>query len=73
MPSKDFARPQDLRGRSAQDLAFFVKDKEAELMKLKFQHVTGQLENTAKLAHVRREIGRARTILTEKHKAEKRG
>ena len=49
-----------------------VKEKElAEaLFNLKFQHATGQLDNTAQLKRTRKDIARVKTILVEKHGAE---
>ncbi|HIB53829.1 MAG TPA: 50S ribosomal protein L29 [Nitrospirales bacterium] len=47
-----------------------LEDKEKELKKelfnLRFQHVTGRLENPARLRSARREIARVRTISREK-------
>ena len=40
-----------------------------ELFNLRFQHVTGQLENPVKLREVKREIARVKTILREKELA----
>jgi large subunit ribosomal protein L29 len=44
------------------------KDKEIteELFNLKFQHATGQLENTARLPQVRKDLARVKTLLREK-------
>jgi large subunit ribosomal protein L29 len=44
------------------------KEKEVteELFNLKFQHATGQLENTARLPRVRRDLARVKTLLREK-------
>ena len=40
-----------------------------ELFNLRFQHVTGQLENPVKMREVKREIARGKTILREKELA----
>ena len=40
-----------------------------ELFNLRFQHVTGHLENTVKMREVKREIARVKTILREKELA----
>ena len=40
-----------------------------ELFNLRFQHVTGQLENPVKMREVKREIDRVKTILREKELA----
>lgn len=37
-----------------------------ELFNLRFQHVTGQLENPVKMREVRRDIARVKTIIREK-------
>jgi large subunit ribosomal protein L29 len=44
------------------------KEKEftEELFNLKFQHVTGQLENTQRLPQVRKDLARVKTLLREK-------
>jgi large subunit ribosomal protein L29 len=62
----DVTKATDLRGQTDEELGQFIKDKEEELFRLKFQHYTGQLENTGRLRTIRREIARARTIQTEK-------
>lgn len=36
-----------------------------ELFNLRFQHVTGQLENPVKMREVRRDIARVKTIIRE--------
>ena len=37
-----------------------------ELFNLRFQHVTGQLENPLKMREVKRDIARVKTIIREK-------
>ena len=37
-----------------------------ELFNLRFQHVTGQLENPQKMKEVKRDIARIKTVLREK-------
>jgi large subunit ribosomal protein L29 len=46
----------------------FQKEKELheELFNLRFQHATGQLENTRRIPQVKRDIARVKTILKEK-------
>ena len=43
----------------------------AELFNAKVKHATGQLEDTAKLKGLRRDIARVETILQERGEAEK--
>lgn len=45
-----------------------LKRKE-ELFNLRFQHITGQLENPMRIREVRREIAKIKTIEKEKEKA----
>ena len=67
--ARDIANAQDLRGRTDEELDVFLREKAEELFKLRFQHFTGQLENVAKMQHVRREIARAKTIVAEKNRS----
>jgi len=55
----------ELRGLSESDLEAKVKDLSEELFKLKFQHSIRQLDNTAKLAELRKDIARVNTVLSE--------
>lgn len=43
-----------------------VKKLKNELFNLRFQHVTGQLENPIKMRDVKKEIARVKTIIKEK-------
>jgi large subunit ribosomal protein L29 len=43
-----------------------VQDFTVELFNLKFQHATGQLENTERLPQVRKDLARVKNILREK-------
>lgn len=72
MTSK-FVKAKDLRGRTDEELAMFLREKGEEFFKLRFQHFTGQLENVARLRQVRREIARARTIAAQKARSESHG
>ena len=47
-----------------------LSDSREELMKLRFQAVTGQLTDTSRLRILRREIARMQTILREQPAAE---
>jgi large subunit ribosomal protein L29 len=48
------------------ELAEFVGDKRQELFNLRFQHATGQLENTARLKETKKELARGLTVATER-------
>ena len=47
-------------------LVEFVADARQELFNLRFQHATGELENTARLSESRRDLARLFTIARER-------
>lgn len=51
----------EIRELSAEDLQSKLKDARAELFNLRFQVATGQLENTARIAQVKKDIARIQT------------
>jgi len=57
---------EELRALSADDLESKLKDAKEELFNLRFQNATGQLDNTARLKTVRREIARIYTVIRER-------
>lgn len=59
-------KPRELRDLSVEELAGKEKEFREEEFKLRFKHATGQLEKTARLKKLRRDIARAKTILREK-------
>lgn len=67
--ASDITKAEDLRSRTDEELNTFLEEKTEELFKLRFSHFTGQLENVAKMKHVRREIARAKTIIAEKQRS----
>lgn len=64
------AAAQDLRAKSDDQLKEQVVDLKKEQFNLRFQKATGQLENTARQRHVRRELAQIKTILHERVKAQ---
>ena len=60
----------DLRARSADELSEQVDTLGKEIFNLRFQRASGQLENTARVRQVRRDIARIKTILGERRRAE---
>ena len=44
------------------ELVEFIGNKRQELFNLRFQHATGQLENTARLRDAKRELARGLTV-----------
>ena len=59
----------DLRQKSADELTDELVALKKEQFNLRFQRATGQLENTARMRQVRRDIARIQTIAAEKTKA----
>jgi large subunit ribosomal protein L29 len=59
-------KPEDLRDMSEADLAEHVATARRELFGLRFQHATGELDNTASLKNAKKEIARALTIARER-------
>jgi large subunit ribosomal protein L29 len=62
-----------LRELKAGEIETKLSDAREELMKLRFQQVTGQLTDTSRLRILRRDIARMQTILREQVKAETEG
>ena len=60
----------ELRDLKSGEIETKLADAREELMKLRFQQVTGQLTDTSRLRILRREIARMETILNEKPSAE---
>jgi len=59
-------KPRELRELSEAELRQKEKELVEEIFNLKFQHATGQLENTQRLPQVRKELARVKTILRQK-------
>ena len=59
----------DVRGKSDDELKAMVLDLRKEQFNLRFQRASGQLEATARIKAVRRDIARAKTILCERQRA----
>ena len=62
---------KEIRDLSIDELISQEKDLKEELFNLKFQKTLGQLQDTAKIRTVKRDIARIKTILTEKTKTDK--
>jgi large subunit ribosomal protein L29 len=59
-------RAQDVRDMSQDQLDDKLTELKKEQFNLRFQKATGQLENTARVRQVRKDIARVRTIANEK-------
>jgi len=58
-------KSEEIRKYSPEEIRSKLADIREELMKLRFQQVTGQLTDTSRLRIVRRDIARMETILRE--------
>jgi large subunit ribosomal protein L29 len=58
-------KPVEIRKMTVEEIQAKLADTREELMKLRFQQVTGQLTDTNRLSVLRREIARMETILNE--------
>ena len=63
MKSKDYV--QELNGLTTDKLLDHEKELKEQLFNLRFQLATGQLENTASLKQVRKDIARVKTVLRQ--------
>ncbi|NMB62376.1 MAG: 50S ribosomal protein L29 [Chloroflexi bacterium] len=57
---------EEIRKFSDDELKTKVFDTKKEYMELRFQHVSGQLNDTSKLKQTRRDIARLETIIRER-------
>ncbi len=55
---------EDLKTKSAAELAQELVAAKKELFNLRFQNATNQLDNTARIKEVRRNIARIQTVMT---------
>ena len=58
-------KPAELRQIDDDELERRLAEAREELFNLRFQHVTGQLDNHARLSQVRKDIARISTLLRE--------
>ena len=59
-------KPAEVRELSDEELEQKQQELREELFNLTIQHATGQLENTARLVNVKKDIARVRTIQRER-------
>ena len=60
---------KDLKNKSVEDLNKDLVTAKKELLNLRFQNATNQLDNTARIKDVRKNIARIQTVITEKARA----
>jgi len=66
-------KAHDLRQLTADELTTKVEALREDLFKVRFEHATQQLSNTAKVSEAKRNLARALTILGEKRREAAQG
>ena len=59
-------KASELRDLSERELREHIRTARRDLLGLRFQHATGELENTAGMRRAKQEIARALTVATER-------
>ncbi|WP_196258631.1 50S ribosomal protein L29 [Pelagibacterium limicola] len=65
------AKPSDVRAKTVDELKTDLVNLKKEQFNLRFQRAPQQLDNTAQVRKVRRDIARVKTVLAEKTAAAK--
>jgi len=58
-------KASDVRSISREERVQKLEELTEELFNLRFQHATGQLENTMRIPQTKREIARLKTVIRE--------
>ena len=59
-------KPAELRDMEVSELEIRLTEAKQELFNLRFRHVTGQLDNSARLGELKKDLARMHTVLREK-------
>ena len=59
-------KARELKELTAEELLKKEKELKEEIFNLRFQHSTGQLDNTARLKQIKKDIARVETVLRQK-------
>jgi large subunit ribosomal protein L29 len=63
-------KPREIRDLSEDEIEQRLVETKEELFNLRFQNATGQLDNYKRLAELRRDVARLKTILRERELTE---
>ena len=63
-------KADDIRAKTEDELRDQLRNLKKEAFNLRFRQASGQLENTAQVGAVRRDIARVQTILGERRRAQ---
>ncbi|HUZ90599.1 MAG TPA: 50S ribosomal protein L29 [Methylocella sp.] len=64
--AKNVAKTADIRLKTDKELETRLADLRKERFNLRFQKATGQMANTARVRHVRKEIAKIETVIGER-------
>jgi large subunit ribosomal protein L29 len=62
-------KTSEMRDKTIEELRRQEADLRKELFNLRFQQVTGEIENPLRIRHVRKDIARVLTVISEKRRA----
>ena len=65
-------KAQEVRDMSVDELVVKLDDLKKDLFNLRMQHATNQLDNPIKIADVKRDIARVKTIIRERELGDKK-
>ena len=71
--SKNTVKAADVRAKTDKELETRLSDLHKEQFNLRFQRATGQLANTARVGHIRKEIAKITTVIGERHRKHAKG
>jgi large subunit ribosomal protein L29 len=60
---------EELKTKNIEELGLELVTAKKELFNLRFQNATNQLNNTARITEVRKNIARIQTVITQKNRA----
>jgi large subunit ribosomal protein L29 len=69
MMAKNTVKTADIRTKTDKELETRLGELHKEQFNLRFQKATGQLANTARVQHVRKEIAKISTIVGQRQRA----
>jgi large subunit ribosomal protein L29 len=67
--TKNTVKAADVRMKTDKELETRLLELRKEQFNLRFQKATGQLSNTARVTHVRKEIAKIQTVIGERKKS----
>ena len=71
--AKNTVKAADVRAKTEKELSERLDVLRKEQFNLRFQRATGQLANTARVGHIRKEIAKITTIMGERHRQHAKG